>query len=447
MPDTSDARLLALAHSLLAILDIAAAASADPADPDTGRKARDDARSAAADLHRAASPDGQAHSPAEGVLASVEAIRSAARSGNPAELRRTISAAACPPFPYFGPLADAFGDLPDTLLRWGGKPGALLTAGEVLVVSGAGGQGKSSLTLQWALAAAGADGFHAVEPRYPGDTGFVAAFPAGSDSGGVEIRRGPVVIGGYEDLPAVMHARARRILAGPDSAADLPPSKAIPSDLTMISLRGLPLYGPVEDRADGDRRAALYNARPGLLPPWRPFWDSVSRVMGPRDTRPPGLVILDPATAAFIAEDIRTAPVREFLDACRIELDELDAGLIIVAHPSKAGRNAGGAGADGLSGSSAWFDASRGVLYLGRCGEQENDHDPAFDLRGEKANHGPSFAALTLRRDGPAAFRLETEGERRARMDAAADRKKRRRKPAPEPKPKPVRTNPFNEEE
>lgn len=354
----------------------------------------------------------------ETVLEAAPRIRSGALDDD--AVLETVADSLRPPFVYTGALADADGDYPKTMIAWAGKDGALLVDGEILVVSGAGAAGKSTLTLQWALAAAGAAGFpddpNAPERDDDPAARFVEALPPGP---GISIRRAPVVIGCYEDLAAVVRDRARRILAGHESSAAPRPAKEIPRDLSLVGLRGSPLYGPISDAAPGTApgRAALYNARPGLLPAWRPFWTAVSRLLGPKGKRGPGLVILDPAMAAFVAEDIRTAPVREFLDACREELDRLDAGLVVVAHPSKKGRADGGA--DPASGSAAWFDAARGCLYLGRSAAQDAEYDPAFDLDGKKANHGPAFDGRTLRRDGRAAFRTETDQERTARIAAA----------------------------
>ena len=273
---------------------------------------------------------------------------------------------AAMPGPDFVALRDVRGDLAPPLLRLAGSNSAILTAGEVVVLSGAGGRGKSTLALQWALAAAVPMG--EVSPPFVESAGF-------------EIRRGPVVVASYEDDPPVVRQRAARLCG------------AIPEALTLVAMRGWPLYGPPPD-------TPFYNARPEPLPAWAPFWCQVAarieagrKIVGTKSG--PGIVVLDPAADAFAGEDSRVTAVRAFLHAVRREAARIGVGVLIVTHPSKAGLGRNGSGSHAVGGSPAWHDASRGVLYMDRMDSDSG----TYRLKVEKANYGPWGETVHLQRE------------------------------------------------
>ena len=82
------------------------------------------------------------------------------------------------------------------------------------------------------------------------------------------------------------------------------------------------------------------------------------------------LAAIDPASAALEGATSDSGPARRFMDALRLEAETSRAGVLVIAHDTKSARNEARAGGDpgagAGAGSSAWFDAARGVLYLRR---------------------------------------------------------------------------------
>lgn len=222
---------------------------------------------------------------------------------------------------------------------------AVLSVGEVAILAGPGGLGKSTLCLQWAAAAAAA--WREQETGSP---------PAFGESAGLRVRSGPVLIVSYEDSPARMAARLQRLNAkGPGVQTWANPS---------------PLFV-----ADAERRGTARKCRH-----WRYLWDAIA-------AQSPGLVIVDPASAALTDTSANEgAPVRAFLGAVAAEAKAAGFGALLVAHDTKAARNAakqgGDPGAGAVAGSSAWYDGARGVLYLRRA------DGGARKLECVKANYG-----------------------------------------------------------
>ena len=239
------------------------------------------------------------------------------------------------------------------LKNWHGKPqpdpvlwraadsewaDAVLSAGEVALLSGQGGIGKSYLSLQWALAAT------------RNETGGY-----GEDCG-LRVQPGPVVILSYEDAPVRM---AKRIEDLTDTAA--------PDGLFV-----LPAPEPLWKTKKGE-------STPGIH--WTALWQAVARIGA-------SLVIIDPASAALEGATNDSGPVRRFMDELRRKAETSGAGVLVVAHDTKSARNEAKAGGDpgagAVAGSAAWFDACRGVLYL-RPDPVDRDR---WLLECTKANYG-----------------------------------------------------------
>ena len=113
--------------------------------------------------------------------------------------------------------------------------------------------------------------------------------------------------------------------------------------------------------------------------------------------------------------------MRSFLRALTAEATAAGAGVLLVAHDTKAARNALARGEDPgagvVAGSAAWFDGARGVLALAR--------DPVSDdrlLECVKANYGRTgWGARLIERLGPGgAFRGLQLGARLVRADVEA---------------------------
>lgn len=273
--------------------------------------------------------------------------------------RRAATSVAPEPITHWNDSA-----LPKPLLRkYGQDDGAVLSAGEIAILSGAGGKGKSTLALQIAMAASSGTG---------SGYRYVA---------GLEIARGAAVIASYEDQGSVIRHRIR-------SLTDSRNPPALES-IHLSEMAGHPLYGPP--------RTGLYTAQPEPQhPAWRLFWDKVKAIS-------PSIVIIDPVSAAFSSEANRVEAVRQFIDALRIEARRAACGVLLIAHSTKAersrSRSEGGApDAGAIAGSAAWHDACRGVLALDS--RSSNDHQ----LHLVKANYGAYWDPIPLRRNGPGPF-------------------------------------------
>ena len=238
---------------------------------------------------------------------------------------------------------------PETILRLRGKGGSLLSAGQVGILAGEGGTGKSALIGSLAVGVA-----------------------AGLDTGPVvAAKRGQVLIVAWEDHEAIIGWRANEyaLHAGVNDP-----------DVHVFPMSE-PIFGPLEREAG----AGLYNSRPGKLPGWESILGAMEDV-GPR------LVILDPTLCAFAGEQNNGAAVREFLRALSglAGAQEDPCAVMIVAHSTKEARRRQGP-ADPFSpgsvaGSSHWTDGCRSALSLRWRPELAG----ARDLVALKSNHGPA---------------------------------------------------------
>ena len=313
--------------------------------------------------------------------------------------------------------ADAaeFGDLPlrevegvagVPLMRLEGQAGALLSIGECLILSGEGGSGKSSFFLQLAL-----------EASRPRATKWV-------DGLGLSLRRGPVFYASYEDSPQRARDRALELLGTKRL-------RSIPEPLYIGNMSGKPLFGPT-------MAVPFYDAVPGRLSAWAPFWKRVAaRIIEGRKLCPgPGLVVVDPAAEAFVGDELRTTAVRQFLDSCCVVCRTLGIGLVVIAHPSKLGLTRVGArGSESIAGTAAWHDAARGVLSFRREGD-------IWTLKAEKANYGPADVSIYLTREGGGPFRVRPVPEARAVPATPAKERSEPQGVADPPKPKLVEAAP-----
>ena len=268
----------------------------------------------------------------------------------------------------------------------------VLSVGEVALLASAGGLGKSTLVLELASAA-------------------VAAADLGAPFGaacGLRVTPGPVALVSFEDAPSRIAHRLTWMNAD------------LPADLHLW-----PDPAPLWMAGDGGE------SRPGAQ--WDVLWREV-REVGAR------LVVIDPVSAALADVSMtETGPVRAFLRALTAEATAAGAGVLLVAHDTKAARNAVARGEDPgagvVAGSAAWYDGARGVLALVR--------DPAGGadrlLECVKANYGrtgwgarliertgagATFRGLKLaarldRADLGAAKRVPTEADRKCDKAAA----------------------------
>ena len=242
------------------------------------------------------------------------------------------------------PVKNWYGKPQPKPVLWRDAPGkwkdAVLSAGEVALLSGPGGIGKSYLALAWALGATqNPDAEH------------------GADCG-LRVRPGPVVLVSYEDAPVRIAGRIKDRTGG-DPAPNHLYVLERPAPLWMITDPGK--SGP------GDH--------------WYALWKAVTRIKA-------SLVVIDPASAALEGATNDSGPVRRFMDELRVQAEASGAGVLVITHDTKSARNeargGGDPGAGVVAGSSAWFDASRGVLYLRRNPLEQGE----WLLECVKANYG-----------------------------------------------------------
>ena len=260
-------------------------------------------------------------------------------------------------------LADAAAlPLPRSLLRAKGLTGSVLDSGEVAVLSGMGGAGKSTLTLGLAMhiAALGAD-------------------KRGAISGIFEAEGGTVLMVGYEDRTAVVGRRGLRLARHLDEGDHGQFHDSLKS-VHVLEMRN-PMFGP-------DSHSPLYNARPSPLEGWE-------EVRNLARTIKLALIIIDPALCAYVGESNNPAAVSEFLLMLRDLARECGCGVILVTHSTKAARGNGRRAANPtdpgqVAGSGSWTDRARCAMTL------TTGPEGVPMLAVSKANYGPQKIWIPL---------------------------------------------------
>lgn len=96
------------------------------------------------------------------------------------------------------------------------------------------------------------------------------------------------------------------------------------------------------------------------------------------------LVVIDTIADTFGGDEINRQQVRQFIQACAGKLAQSIGGaVILLGHPSKSGEQTG----DGTSGSTAWHATVRSRLYLEEAGKASSGYRK---LSSMKANYGPA---------------------------------------------------------
>ena len=258
---------------------------------------------------------------------------------------------------------DVEDNLPRPVLSCAGLSGAVLSEGQVCLLSAEGGIGKSAFAVSLALAVAMGDGIPE-RHRLQGEV---------FDGYG-----GHVLYATYEDPPPVLKRSLTTLVRkwDPDNESR---HREVLQRISLLNLSGWPLYGP--ELATGS-----YHARPTKLPGWQALWREA------REARP-RLIILDPALAAYVGEPNAPAPVREFLAALTREAQQIGTCIFLLAHSTKAARNKKTDPFDAglVAGSGAWADGVRGVMTMG-WGNEEGRRV----LRVPKSNWGPARITIGL---------------------------------------------------
>ena len=261
--------------------------------------------------------------------------------------------------------------------------GAVLSEGEICVLSAAGGTGKSTLAVSIALSIAMAD--ESLHEPMELKGGLFHGFG------------GPVVYATYEDPPSVIKWKLRELAKLWDEPSNtMQQATGALNRVGVVSMRGWPIYGPVGDRAS-------YNTVPGRLAGWDHLWKLV-------DEAKPVLLIIDPALTAFVGEANSPTQAMAFLDALSSEVGKRRAGAFVLAHSTKSSRSekTDPFHPGMVSGTGAWTDHVRGVLTMGEFsrkipgsgrperGSQDDSTESMPVLRVYKANWGPQRITVRL---------------------------------------------------
>lgn len=223
----------------------------------------------------------------------------------------------------------------------GDANGTVLCQGDVAVLSGAGGLGKSWVALSLSIAAAQAYQEH----------------KQSGEACGLRIAAGPVMTVSYEDSILRQAWRMQEQIGGAQ----------------------LPLYG-TDDPEPIYTDNLLDTRLPGKLAAFERVFDFRYMV--------PSLVVIDPSSAALLGSPNSTAAARAMMRDLRHAARDTGTAVLLIAHDTKAARNEASKGhipdAGAIAGSSAWHDAARGALYF-----TPDPADPTFRvLRCTKANYG-----------------------------------------------------------
>ena len=200
---------------------------------------------------------------------------------------------------------------------------AVLSSGEVAVLSGAGKSGKSYIALALAVAAA--------QDEAKG-RGY-------GEACGLRVAALPVVVLSYEDAPKRIDQRVAALDTGASVRLIPDPPRLFHFDSTS--------------RQWGRSEA------------WPLVWAAIREV-------DPGLVVIDTGPKAMGGETNDGGAVIAFLQALEGEARSGGFGVLLTAHDTKAHRNQVKAGeapdAGAIAGSGQWHDSPRGVLYLSKHG-------------------------------------------------------------------------------
>ncbi|WP_438749173.1 AAA family ATPase [Pararhizobium sp. O133] len=131
----------------------------------------------------------------------------------------------------------------------------------------------------------------------------------------------------------------------------------------------------------------------------------------------PRCIILDTAADLFGGNEVDRGQVRQFVGMLRGLAIRGRCAVILLAHPSVAGMMSG----TGTSGSTGWSNSARSRLYLTRPDPKDDDDPDVRILRTMKANYGKIGGEIKLRWER-GAFVLNENARSSMAMEARAER-------------------------
>jgi RecA-family ATPase len=244
---------------------------------------------------------------------------------------------------------------------------------QVTLLVGDGGIGKTIVALQLGLASGT-------------ETSWLGKLP----------RKATVLYVGAEDEMDELHRRVEAIAAA--AGIDLAEAK----DFHLCSL--------VEDAPS----LATFNGRNGEMTPTAMFEGLTSKAKEMGAT----LIFFDASADFFDGDESSRRETRRFIALLRRMCMELNATVMLLAHPSVAGMASG----RGYSGSTAWNNSVRSRLYLERLTDGENDASNLRVLSVKKANYAADGQRIVLEWHN-GLYRPQTGGStiEQAAANAAAD--------------------------
>ncbi|CDO38307.1 AAA family ATPase [Novosphingobium sp. KN65.2] len=219
--------------------------------------------------------------------------------------------------------------------------------GEVTLFTGPGSTGKSLLAQQIATASA-----------------------AGLNCLGLEVMEGPSLYVTCEDGPSQLHYRQERLCEAMNV-----PMASLAGKLHLVSLRGA-----LDNPLDGDDGKGNFAPTPS----YHRLAETI-RSIGAR------IVALDNVAHLFTGNENDRGEVTRFVNLLNRLAGETGAAILLIGHPNKSG--------DTYSGSTAWLNAVRSQVWIGRVLDQDGDEqDPDVRvLTIGKANYAKPGEALRFR--------------------------------------------------
>ena len=225
---------------------------------------------------------------------------------------------------------------------------AFVPRGEVTMLTGKGGVGKSLLALQLLIAVALGIPFLGLQTRRAKCLGFFC-----------------------EDDPDVLHARVRDIC------------RALGRDERELS--GW-LY-LVSRKYDDNLLCTFDRHGSGVVLKATPLFEELVRVAKELGVE---VSCLDTIADIFGGDEINRQQVRQFVQGCAGRLAaETGGACLMLGHPSRAGEQNG----EGTSGSTAWHGSVRSRFYLDHIGDEGGLYR---ELTTQKSNYGPAGAKWKL---------------------------------------------------
>ena len=220
-----------------------------------------------------------------------------------------------------------------------------IPAGNVTLLSGDGGSGKSLLALQLCASTVLGRSWLDTKPITNGRAFYLSA---------------------EDDVPEV-HRRM----------ADIAKAQGV----SMRDLRGL----TVAALADRDALLAIPGRLRGTLDP-TPLYEALAARLA---ALKPSLIVIDTLADTFGGNEIERGPARQFVAMLRRLAIEFKTTVVVLAHPSQSGMSSG----SGTSGSTGWSNSVRSRLYLQRD-EKEADFRTLELMKSNYATIGTQIRLL-----------------------------------------------------